>query len=66
MAKMDWETPEVTPYNPRLPLSWFDDGKLEGCLLFSGSWRNSGSSEFYRAQVRRFMLERARPALGRG
>jgi len=46
-----------TPYNPRLPLSWFDDGSLEGYLLPSGSWRNSGSSEFYQAQVRRFRLE---------
>lgn len=58
VAKMDWETPEVTPYNPRLPLKWFDNDKLEGYLLFSGSWRNGGSSEFYRAQVRRFKLER--------
>lgn len=58
VAKMDWETPEVTPYNPRLPLMWFDSKKLEGYLLFSGSWRNGGSSEFYRPQVRRFKLQR--------
>lgn len=57
VARMDWETPEVTPYNPRLPLKWFDNEKLEGYLLFSGSWRNGGSSEFYRAQVRKFKLE---------
>jgi len=57
VTKMDWETPEVTPYNPRLPLKWFDNEKLEGYLLFSGSWRNGGSSEFYRAQVRKFKLE---------
>ena len=58
VAKMDWETPEVTPYNPRLPLKWFDNDKLEGYLLFSGSWRNGGSSEFYRVQVRKFKLVR--------
>lgn len=59
VAKMDWETPQVTPYNPRLPLKWFDGEKLEGYLLFSGSWRNGGSSEFYRAHVRKFKLDRA-------
>jgi hypothetical protein len=41
------------------PLTWADDEKLEGYLLFSGSWRNGGSSEFYRVHVRRFRLERA-------
>lgn len=59
VAKMDWETPQVTPYNPRLPLKWFDGEKLEGYLLFSGSWRDGGSSEFYRSHVRKFKLEKA-------
>jgi hypothetical protein len=56
VARTDWESPEVTPYNPRIPLKWFDEEKLEGYLLFSGSWRNGGSTEFYRAQVRHFKL----------
>jgi hypothetical protein len=64
-VRMDWETPEMTPYNPRLPLKWFDDEKLEGYLLFSGSWRNGGSSEFYRAHVRRFRFERVEKKLER-
>ena len=58
VTKMDWETPEVTPYAPRLPLKWFDADTLEGSLLFSGSWRNGGQSEFYRPHVRRFKLLR--------
>lgn len=58
VAKLDWETAAVTPYNPRLPLKWFDAEKLEGWLLFSGSWRNGGTSEFYRANVRKFRFER--------
>ena len=60
VAKLDWETPEVTPYNPRLPLKWFDDQKLEGHILFSGTWRNGGSSEFYRAQTRHFKFQLAK------
>jgi hypothetical protein len=58
VAKLDWETPAVTPYNPRLPLKWFDPEKLEGWLLFSGSWRNGGTSEYYRANVRKFRFDR--------
>lgn len=52
----DWETPEKTPYNPRLPLKWFDDEKLEGWILFSGTWRNGGQNPHYRANVRKFRL----------
>ena len=59
VAKMDWETPEVTPYGPRLPLKWFNGDTLEGYLMFSGSWRNGGQTEFYRPQVRQFKLLRA-------
>lgn len=54
-----WEDAEVNPYNPRLPLAWFDQQRLEGWLLFSGSWRNGGSSPHYRAHARRFRLRRA-------
>jgi len=58
VAKLDWENEPVTPYNPRVPLKWFNPETLEGVLLFSGSWRDGGSSEYYRAHVRRFRLER--------
>lgn len=54
--KADWETPEKTPYSPRIPLKWFDQDKLEGYLLFSGTWRNGGQTEHYRAHVRKFRL----------
>ena len=61
VSKMDWETSEVTPYGPRLPLKWFNADSLEGYLLFSGTWRNGGQTEFYRPQVRKFKLLRADP-----
>ncbi len=53
-----WETKEKTPYNPRMPLKWFDEEKLEGWLLFSGTWRNYGGviNSAYRAHVRKFKL----------
>ncbi len=51
-----WESREMNPYNPRLPLKWFDPERLEGWLLFSGSWRNGGGTPFYRAHIRRFRL----------
>jgi hypothetical protein len=53
-----WETNEKTPYNPRMPLKWFDEDKLEGWLLFSGTWRNYGGviNSHYRAHVRKFKL----------
>ena len=53
-----WETNEKTPYNPRLPLKWFDEDTLEGWLLFSGTWRNYGGviGSSYRAHVRKFKL----------
>lgn len=54
--KDEWETPELTPYNPRLPLKWFDQEKLEGWILFSGTWRNGGQTPHYRAHVRKFRL----------
>lgn len=55
-----WETREMNPYNPRLPLKWFDQETLTGRLLFSGSWRNGGQTPFYRAHVRKFRLLRVR------
>ncbi len=53
-----WETVELNSYNPRLPLKWFDPVKLEGWMLFSGSWRNGGKTPYYRSHVRRFRFLR--------
>jgi len=54
-----WEGKEFTPYCPRVPLKWFDQEKLEGWLLFSGSWGPNGQSKgYYRANVRPFKLKR--------
>jgi hypothetical protein len=52
-----WESVELNPYNPRLPLKWFDHEKLEGWLFFSGSWRSGGQTPTYRAHVRKFRLK---------
>ncbi len=51
-----WESISLNPYNPRLPLKWFDHGKQEGWLLFSGSWRSGGKTPTYRVHVRPFRL----------
>ena len=52
-----WESVELNPYNPRLPLKWFDQEKLEGWMLFSGSWRSGGHTPYYRMHVRKFRLK---------
>jgi hypothetical protein len=51
-----WESVALNPYNPRLPLKWFDHARQEGWLLFSGSWRSGGKTPAYRAHVRPFRL----------
>lgn len=51
-----WESAELNPYNPRLPLKWFDQTKLEGWMLFSGSWRLGGKTPHYRSHVKHFRL----------
>jgi len=51
-----WESVTLNPYNPRLPMKWFDYAKKEGWLLFSGSWRSGGKTSTYRAHVRPFRL----------
>jgi len=53
----EWESAEVTPYCPRLPLKWLrrtDDG-VDGWLQFSGR----PGSHYYRSHVRRFRLRLA-------
>jgi hypothetical protein len=56
--KADWENNELTPYNPRMPLKWFDPQTGEGWILFSGTWRAYGGviNSSYRAHVRKFQL----------
>ncbi len=51
-----WESAELNPYNPRLPLKWFDPSRLEGWMLFSGSWRSGGKTPYYRTHVKQFRL----------
>lgn len=50
-----WESAEVTPYCPRLPLKWIErDGEgITGWLQFSGR----PGSHYYRSHVRRFRLK---------
>jgi Domain of unknown function (DUF4185) len=54
-----WESVQLNPYNPRLPLKWFDHTRQEGWLLFSGSWRSGGKTPAYRIHVRPFRLRMA-------
>lgn len=46
----------MNPYNPRIPLKWFDPNSNRGWLMFSGSWRDGGSTDFYRAHTRPFRI----------
>jgi hypothetical protein len=54
-----WESIALNPYNPRLPLKWFDHTKKAGWMLFSGSWRDETLSTTYRVHVRPFRLRTA-------
>jgi hypothetical protein len=51
-----WEGRECNPYAPKLPLKWMDADGEGGWILFSGSWRNGGSTPYYRSHVRKFKL----------
>jgi len=46
----------MTPYCPRLPLAWLEDDGRTGWLQCSGSWRQDGSTPYYRSHVRPFRL----------
>lgn len=55
----DWESPEITPYCPRVPLKWIKaerDG-VSGWLQFSGSWKEN--SLHYSSHVRPFRIRLA-------
>ena len=56
-----WESKEVNPYCPRLPLKWIQktpDG-VTGWLQFSGSWRPNSMQ--YRSHIRPFEIRVGRP-----
>lgn len=52
-----WESKEMNPYCPRIPLKWIEADGVTGWLQFSGSWANTpGAPNYYRLHVRRFRL----------
>lgn len=52
----EWETRDIGPYCPRLPLKWIRPvaGGIEGWLFFSGAWRED--SRHYHLHARPFRL----------
>lgn len=52
-----WESVDMNPYCPRLPLKWLQvkDHELVGWIQFSGSWRKD--SPHYRSHVREFKMQ---------
>jgi Domain of unknown function (DUF4185) len=52
-----WESRDMNPYCPRLPLKWLQVNakELVGWIQFSGSWREN--STHYRSDVRKFKME---------
>jgi hypothetical protein len=46
-----WDSIEVCPYCPRIPLKWFDPEKLSGWLFHSGNWH---TVNYYKPHVRPF------------
>lgn len=52
-----WESVDMNPYCPRLPLKWLQekDHELVGWIQFSGSWRPN--SPHYRSHVREFRMK---------
>lgn len=56
-----WESVDMTPYCPRLPLKWLQtkEHELVGWIQFSGNWRKN--SRHYRSHVREFKMQIAAP-----
>ena len=52
-----WESRDMNPYCPRLPLKWLTvrGGELVGWIQFSGSWRPNSLN--YRSHVRQFRMK---------
>jgi hypothetical protein len=54
-----WESKEMNPYCPRLPLKWLkvNGNEIDGWIQFSGSWRKNSAD--YRSHVREFQMKLA-------
>jgi len=48
-----WDTIEVCPYCPRVPMKWFDADSLSGWLIHSGNWH---TVQHYTMHIRPFQL----------
>jgi hypothetical protein len=61
-----WESQEMNPYCPRIPLKWLTvkGNEIDGWMQFSGSWRKTSTE--YRSHVRefRFKIAQAATAIG--
>ena len=57
----NWESEDMSPYCPRLPLKWLQakGRELVGWIQFSGSWIQN--SPHYRSHVREFKMQIAAP-----
>ena len=51
-----WDDRDCCPYTPRLPLKWFDSGKLEGYILYSGNWETNCG--YYIPHLKKFKFTR--------
>lgn len=49
-----WQSVEMNPYCPRIPLKWMEADGLTGWLQFSGNW--SSLEQYYRSHVQRFRI----------
>lgn len=56
-----WESVDMNPYCPRLPLKWLQvkDREIVGWMQFSGSWRQN--TPHYRSHVREFRMKISGP-----
>ena len=57
-----WESKAFTPYCPRIPLKWMDEGHTSGWMQYSGTWspgKEAQENGYYRSNLRRFKLELA-------
>ena len=50
-----WQTQDMNPYCPRLPLKWMEPDGLTGWLQFSGNWGSQDAH--YRSHVQRFRIQ---------
>ena len=57
-----WESQEMNPYCPRIPLKWLTvkNDEIDGWMQFSGSWRKTSTE--YRSHVREFRIKIAQTA----